>query len=139
MAAGHFTELTDSVKEFLSANRFAVAATINEDGTPQQTVVWYELRGDRIMMNMRASRLKTNNLRRDPRISVCIEDGYHYVTIKGTVEFDEDQERALEDIKGLAIRYYGPEKGLRVWEDEYSKYRRVSIYLPIKDGYLYEE
>lgn len=139
MAAGHFTELTDSVREFLFANRFAVAATINEDGTPQQTVVWYELRGDRIMMNMRASRLKTNNLRRDPRISVCIEDGYHYVTIKGTVEFDEDQERALEDIKGLAIRYYGPEKGLRVWEDEYSKYRRVSIYLPIKDGYLYEE
>jgi PPOX class probable F420-dependent enzyme len=139
MPAGHFTELTDSVREFLAAPRFAVAATINADGTPQQTVVWYELRGDRIMLNMRESRLKTHNLRRDPRISVCVEDGYHYVTLRGTVEFDDDQGRALEDIRGLAIRYYGPEKGQRIWEDEYSKYRRVSIYLTIKDGYLYEE
>ena len=139
MAAGHITELTDSVREFLAAPRFAVAATINEDGTPQQTVVWYGVRGDRIMMNMRASRTKTQNLRRDPRMSICVEDGYHFVTLRGTVEFDEDQERALEDIKSLAIRYYGLEKGLRIWEEEYSKYRRVSIYLTIKDGYLYEE
>src|SRR5688572_1960665 len=95
--------------DFLKEKRFAVMATINKDGTPQQTVMWYDLRGDRIMMNTSAGRLKEGNLQRDPRVSLCIEDEYNYVTIKGRVELDYDQDRAHADIKALAIRYEGEE------------------------------
>src|SRR6478672_3038939 len=103
-------ELTQVAKDFLNEKHFAALATINEDGTPQQTVVWYELQGDRIMMNTRAGRLKERHLKRDPRISLCIEDEYTYLFLKGRVELDYDQERAQAGIKALAVRYDGEEE-----------------------------
>jgi len=126
-------QLADNIRDFLNERRFAVAATINEDGTPQQTVVWYELQGDRIMMNTRAGRLKERNLKRDPRISLCIEDEYTYLFLKGRVELDYDQERAQAGIKALAVRYDGEEEAERQARDLYSKQERVNIYMSIEE------
>jgi len=126
-------QLADNIRDFLNERRFAVAATINEDGTPQQTVVWYELQGDRIMMNTRAGRLKERNLKRDPRISLCIEDEYTYLFIKGRVELDYDQERAQAGIKALAVRYDGEEEAERQARDLYSKQERANIYMSIEE------
>ena len=126
-------QLADNIRDFLNERRFAVAATINEDGTPQQTVVWYELQGDRIMMNTRAGRLKERNLKRDPRISLCIEDEYTYLFLKGRVELDYDQERAQAGIKALAVRYDGEEEAERQARDLYSKQERANIYMSIEE------
>jgi PPOX class probable F420-dependent enzyme len=126
-------ELTQVVTDFLNERHFAALATINKDGTPQQTVVWYELQGDRIMMNTAVGRLKERNLKRDPRISVCVVDGYKYVTIRGRVEFDYDHDRALADITALAVRYHGKDKGEEQGRSVYSKQKRVTIYLSIED------
>ncbi len=117
--------------DFLKEKRFAVMATINKDGTPQQTVMWYDLRGDRIMLNTAAGRLKEGNLQRDPRISLCFEDGYNYVTIKGRIELDYDQDRAQADIKALAIRYEGEEDGERMARNTFTKQERITIYMSI--------
>lgn len=97
--------LTDAQRAFLDEIRYAVVATINPDGMPQQTVLWYEVQGDEIMMNTARGRLKDDNLRRDPRMSFCIEDEYRYLTLRGVVTLDDDQERAQEDIARLARRY----------------------------------
>ena len=126
------TELTDSLRAFLAEPRFAVTATINRDGSPQQTVVWYDLQGDRIMMNTRVGRVKERNLARDPRISFCIEDGYRALTLKGRVELDYDLERAQAGIKALAVRYHGPEKAKSLVREVYSKQERVNIYMTIE-------
>lgn len=122
--------LDEKVRSFLQETRFAVLATINADGAPQQTVMWYELQGDRIMMNTAEGRVKASNLRRDPRISICVEDGYRYVTIAGLVELDEDRERALNDIHRLAIRYHGQPKADEMM-DGFRKDRRVTLYMSI--------
>ncbi|MCO5177907.1 MAG: PPOX class F420-dependent oxidoreductase [Thermomicrobiales bacterium] len=99
-------QISDAVRAFLDEPRFAVLATIGADGTPQQSVMWYELQGDSIMMNTTASRVKNSNVRRDPRVSVCFEEGYTYVAVRGTVtEIIEDTETAENDIISLAIRY----------------------------------
>ena len=34
-------------------------ATVNANGSPQQTVMWYELRGDTIVMNTDAAARRT--------------------------------------------------------------------------------
>lgn len=102
--------LSDTARAFLGERRFAVLATINKDGTPQQTVMWYELQGDEVMMNTALGRLKDHNLGRDPRISVCIEDGYRFVTLRGTVTLNHEQDVAQADIKRLAVRYDGAEQ-----------------------------
>lgn len=102
MSAG----LSEAVTAFLDEGpRFCVLATINTDNTPQQSVMWYERRGDTIMMNTEISRVKASNLERDPRASICIEDGYRYVTITGTVTLNDDRDTAQADIYALARRY----------------------------------
>src|SRR4051794_13928554 len=127
-------ELTDKMRKFLEERRFAVVATINEDGSPQQTVVWYELQGDRILMNTRAGRAKEKNLARDPRISFCVEDDYDYLALRGTVELDYDQERAQRGIYDLAVRYDGEEDANRQSAEKFGKQRRVNIYMTIESG-----
>lgn len=97
--------LSDSIREFLNERRFAVLATINPDGSPQQTVMWYELRGDTIMMNTLAGRMKDGNTRRDARASICIEDGYRYLTITGSIDLIDDPATTQADIYALARRY----------------------------------
>jgi PPOX class probable F420-dependent enzyme len=126
------TELNETLRAFLAEPRFAVVATINRDGSPQQTVVWYELQGDRIMMNTRVGRIKEKNLARDPRISFCIEDEYRALTLRGRVEMDYDPERSQAGIRTLAIRYHGPEKAERLMRDQWSKQERVNIYMTIE-------
>ena len=122
--------LDPKVRAFLDEKRFAVLATINEDGAPQLTVMWFALRDDTIVMNTTLSRVKGKNLRRDPRISICVEDGYRYVSIAGIAELDDDQTIAQRDIRDLAIRYNGQEVGERQ-AAEFAQQHRVSIYLPI--------
>ncbi len=129
--------LSPAVRAFLSEKRFAVLATINADGTPQQTVMWYELRGDTIVMNTTATRVKGRNLARDRRISICVADGYRYVTIAGEVHMVEEQATAQEDIHRLAIRYDGEESAARQMADQFSKQERVSVYLPVERAIAY--
>ncbi|HEX6507413.1 MAG TPA: PPOX class F420-dependent oxidoreductase [Chloroflexota bacterium] len=124
--------LSDAAQAFLSEPRFGVLATINRDGTPQQSTVWYELQGDEIMMNTARGRLKDRNLRRDPRASICVEDGYRYVTVRGSVTIIDDQAIAQADIRRLAVRYDGPEKAEEQVRNQFSREVRVTIRLRIE-------
>lgn len=102
-------EIRSDVRAFLDEPRFGVLGTINSDGSPQQTVMWFELRGDTIMMNTKRGRRKDRNLLSDGRASVCMEEGQRYVTIEGTIRMIDDQETAQADIAALARRYETPE------------------------------
>ena len=88
--------------------RFPVLATIAPDGLPSQSTMWFDLdrgRDDTIVLNTRIGRRKDRHLRRDPRASLCFSDGYDYITLEGRVDLDDDRERSLADIKGIARRY----------------------------------
>jgi PPOX class probable F420-dependent enzyme len=121
--------LSEKARAFLQEKRFAVLATINADGTPQLTTMWYLLEGDEIVMNTKVGRVKERNMRRDPRISVCFEDGYNYITISGNVEMIDDPQTAQVDIARLATRYHGAEKARRQVEMQFSKEQRVTLRL----------
>jgi len=123
-------DLSEKAQAYLQELRFAVMATINQDGTPQLTTMWYLLEEDgTIMMNTKVGRAKERNMRRDPRISICIEDGYDFLTINGTVEMIDDPEIAQHDIYRLSRRYHGEAKARRQMEEQFSKETRVSLRL----------
>src|SRR4051794_34920359 len=124
-------KLTPKVREFLEEKRFASLATIDPDGAPQQTVMWYAVQNGKIMMNTARGRKKDRNLVRDPRASICVEDGYRFVTIAGNIEMIDDQTRAQADIKSLAIRYDGPEAAAEAVENSFSKQERITLLLSI--------
>lgn len=123
------TTLSEKARAFLNEKRFAVLATINRDGSIQQTTMWYVLDEDTILMNTKAGRLKERNIRRDSRISICIEDGYRYLTISGTVEMIDDPEIAQRDIHRLSTRYHGEEKATQQMAATFSKEQRVTLRL----------
>ncbi|HET8524921.1 MAG TPA: PPOX class F420-dependent oxidoreductase [Thermomicrobiales bacterium] len=127
--AGQFTP---EIRSFLEEKRFAVLATINPDGTPQQTVMWYALEDGRIMMNTKRRRRKDRNILRDQRISLCVEEGERFVTISGTAVIDEDRARGQATARALAVRYDGEEKAEEQMRNDYSKQERITIYLPIE-------
>lgn len=128
--------ITENIREFLRQPLFAVVATINADGSPQQTVLWYDLEDDAVVMNTTADRRKTRNLERDPRVSICVPDGYRYVTITGRAELIENQEQTQKDIAQLAIRYLGEQTG-RARIAEFMQQQRVSIRVAIERVHAY--
>lgn len=131
-------QLQENVRAFLKEPRFGVFATSKRDGTPQQSVVWYDLDGDDILMNTAVGRAKNSNLRRDGRASLCVADGYRYVTLEGTVKLDDDPATAQADIRRLAIRYRGEEKGNQQADTVYAKQRRVTIRFKVENVIVYQ-
>ncbi|WP_448576292.1 PPOX class F420-dependent oxidoreductase [Thermomicrobium sp.] len=124
--------IPEHLRDFLRAPRFAVLATIAPDGLPRQSVMWYDvLDEETILMNTAVGRAKLEDLRRDPRASLCIADGYRYVTVIGRVELVEDQERAQADIAHLAARYVGEEEA-RSWIPQFRAQRRVTLLVRIE-------
>jgi len=94
--------------------------------------VWYEIQGDEIMMNTKRDRLKDRNLRRDPCCSICVEDEYTYVTIRGTAQLIDDPDIAQADIKHLSMLNHDWEAAERQTSDQFSKEQRVTIRLHIE-------
>jgi PPOX class probable F420-dependent enzyme len=107
------TTITPEIRTWLLQElRFPVMATIGKDGMPSLSVIWFDLDPDRddvVLLNTLAGRVKDRHLRRDPRISLCFEDGNDYVTIEGHAELFDDREKSLANIWAMAHRYGGGE------------------------------
>ena len=123
--------LNDDVRMILDQPHFAVLATINQDGSPQQTVMWYELIGDQIMMNTEAGRTKEGNILRDPRVSVCVEDRYNYITLTGRAALEYDADQSQIDIARLARRYQPPQKAEQLIAN-FQQETRITIWIDIE-------
>lgn len=88
----------EETRKLLDGRNFATVATLNADGGPQTSVVWIMRDGDAVLFSTTAGRQKARNLARDPRVSLTvfdIENPYHSVDIRGTVELLEDREKSL--------------------------------------------
>ncbi|MDF2761704.1 MAG: class putative F420-dependent enzyme [Thermomicrobiales bacterium] len=125
-------QLSEDVRTFLEEARFAVLGTVNANGSPQQTVMWYELRGATIVMNTRRGRKKDRNLIRDPRVSLCIEDGFRYVTLEGSIEMVDDPATGQADIAALARRYHNAAKAEQMVREEFAFQERVTLLLHVE-------
>lgn len=126
--------IADNVRAFLEEPRFGVMATINSSGTPQLTVMWYALSEDAdvVVLNSMRGLIKDRNLRRDSRMSLCVEDGMRYVTLEGRAELIEDraqQEREVNEL--IAPRYIGWRLGRRRWQVIHES-DRIGIHLHVE-------
>ncbi len=102
--------LSDALRRFLAAPRFATISTLMPDGSPHQAVVWYAIEGDVVMINSLRGRRWPTNLERDPRISLAVYDNAdteHWVGLRGTAEVVRQGPTAVADIQDLARRYDG--------------------------------
>ena len=78
--------------------------------------------GDVLWSSGTRNRVRTRNLRRDPRMSLCIEDGMRYVTLEGWAELIEDRAQQEREVNQLiAPRYIGQ----RLGEQREAEFQRV--------------
>jgi PPOX class probable F420-dependent enzyme len=100
--------LDDMTRQLVDGRNFATIATLNPDGSPQTSVIWVGLDGDAVVFSTTTSRLKTRNIRRDPRVSLTIHDAtnpYRTVEIRGKAEVIDDPKRELG--RRLSHKYVG--------------------------------
>jgi len=58
------------------------------DGSPQVTPVWVDFDGAHVRFNSALGRVKDKNVRREPRVSITIQDPgnpYRYLQVRGRV------------------------------------------------------
>lgn len=73
-------------------------STINQDGSPQVTLIWIGLDGDEIVSGHRALRQKLKNIQRDPRVVLSFEgprdhDAFlqEYAVVKATATVEPSE------------------------------------------------
>jgi PPOX class probable F420-dependent enzyme len=88
---------------------FAAIATVQPDGTPQVTPVWFDYSGGKVRVNVAKGRVKVRNMKQGAAVALSIMDpdnAYRYVQIRGTVSHvTEDGARA--HIDQLSRKYIG--------------------------------
>lgn len=94
-----------AAREFLRAHHRAVLATSRADGRPQLSPVLCAVdEKGRVLISTRETAIKTGNLRRDPRASLCVlNDGFFgdWVQAEGEAEVI-----SLPDAMDLLMQYY---------------------------------
>ena len=101
--------LPDSVKKLIEGRVFANVATLMPDGSPQAASVWVEREGDIVVINTTTTRQRYRNLKRDPRVTLCVFDMdniYSNVMIRGRAT-EITMVGAEDDIDRLSTKYNG--------------------------------
>jgi PPOX class probable F420-dependent enzyme len=80
----------ERAREFMRANHRAVLATTRSDGRPQLSPVTVGIGADgRVLISTRETAIKTKNLMREPRASVCVMNDRFFgewVQVEGIAE-----------------------------------------------------
>ena len=116
-----------SHQDLLQKPAFASLATLNPDGSPQVTPVWFDYDGTHIIINTARGRVKDRNLQREPRVALTIVDPanpYRYLGIQGRVTEmtenggDAQHRQAGEEVSRQGqVPVEGAERGPRGRED----------------------
>ena len=103
-----------AVRELVRSGQLAHLVTLNEDGSPQVTIVWVGLDGDEIVSGHLGEWKKVANVRRDPRVALSVETDRRndmglneYVVIAGRARVSEGG--GAELLQQLAHTYLGPD------------------------------
>ena len=77
-------QMTDEeIASFIAQQRTATMATIGPTGMPHLVAMWFAVLDGVIWFETKAKSQKAQNLRRDPRMTVMVEDGHTYDTLRG--------------------------------------------------------
>ncbi len=101
-------------REFLLAGtRTAKLATVRQDGRPHVAPIWFDLDGHTLVFTTGETTVKGKALRRDPRVSLCVDDErppFAFVTIEGTVRISEDLAELRHWATRIGGRYMGADR-----------------------------
>ncbi len=104
----------DEIETFLQGRHTMNIATFGPDGNIHLVAMWYGFHGSNPAFETFAKSQKVLNLRRDPRITVLVEDGEQYeelrgVELVGTAIVHDDPDVLMGVARTVVDRYFGVE------------------------------
>jgi len=101
--------IPDKYVDLFEKQAYGNLGTLMPDGSPQVTPVWVDYDGTYVRVNSAKGRVKDKNMRRDPRVSIALQDPanpYRYLEVRGKVV--EITEKGADDhINKLSLKYLG--------------------------------
>jgi PPOX class probable F420-dependent enzyme len=105
------TMTTEQWHEFvMTGTRTGKLAVTRADGQPHVTPVWFVLDGEDILLTTESTSVKGRNLRRDPRVCLCVDDQqppYSFVVVNGQATLTEDLDELRHWATVIGGRYMG--------------------------------
>jgi PPOX class probable F420-dependent enzyme len=110
---GKIVMTPDEIAGFIERSRTATLATLSVSGTPHLVAMWYAVLDGEVWFETKAKSQKAVNLRRNPNVTVLVEDGETYTTLRGVAiegraEIVEDPDTILRVGISVWERYTGP-------------------------------
>jgi PPOX class probable F420-dependent enzyme len=65
-------KILQSLREVIEKGPYAHLTTLNQNGSPQVTVVWVGIEGEEFVIGHLAEHQKVKNIRRDPRVALSL-------------------------------------------------------------------
>ena len=100
--------LPQAIRTLLAEKAYGHVVTLNAKGLPRVTMVWMDVDGDEVLFNTAEGRRKTQDLRRNPRVIVSVQDPnvpQAYAVFHGTARITTEGARA--HIDKLTRRFMG--------------------------------
>ena len=104
-------KLPESARKLLQDKAYGHVVTVGAGGRPQVTMVWVDAEGDEVLFNTAEGRKKPQNLRRDPRVVISVQDRNNpqaYLVVHGKATLTVAGADA--HIDKLAKRFLGADK-----------------------------
>jgi PPOX class probable F420-dependent enzyme len=102
---------TAEIRQFLLEKaRTGKLATVREDGRPHIAPIWIDLEDDTIVFTTGHDSVKATNIRRDPRVAICVDDDqqpFAFVIIEGVAALTDNNEELRYWATRIAGRYMG--------------------------------
>lgn len=103
----------DEIDAFLAEQKTTVMCTMHPRGSIHAVAMWYGFVDGYVTVETKAKSQKVQNLLRDPRLTMLVEDGDSYeelrgVELVGTAEVLDDPDRLWKLGVSMYERYFGP-------------------------------
>jgi PPOX class probable F420-dependent enzyme len=105
--------IPQSIRDLMASGPLVHLTTLNPDGSPQVSVVWFGIDGDEFVCAHMGETQKVKNARRDPRVALSLLGPgtnamglREYLVVYGTARITEGGAAAL--LQQLAHIYLGP-------------------------------
>jgi len=80
---GRITMSESEMWDFIETRKSVQVATLNKDGSPHLTTLWFAVVDGKIVLETFTKSQKVVNLKRDPRIALLFESGDVYDQLRG--------------------------------------------------------
>ena len=110
--------------QFLEKQISLQIGTINKDGSPHLTTMWYVYDGNNFIFHTYTKSQKIINLKRDPRITLLTEKGSQYSDLQGIIVYGNAEiingkdslEEVIKHMEAVGEKYIKGEDGAQYLE-----------------------